>query len=74
MNSSLRFKLPNRNYEVLHVSLQSDFSEAKRQEVEGEESNGAADAEGEVDGEEEEDPEDEEEVDGEVEEGGEADN
>ena len=52
------------------MSLQSDFSEAKRQEVEGEESNGAADAEGEVDGEEEEDPEDEEEV----EEGGEADN
>ena len=49
------------------MSLQSDFSEAKRQEVEGEESSGAADAEGEVDGE-------EEEVDGEVEEGGEADN
>ena len=54
-------------------SLQSDFSENKRQEVEGEESNGAADAEGEVDGEEEED--DEEDVDGEAEEeGGEADN
>ena len=73
MNAKLVFDVPERNYKVFHVPLQSDVSEAKRQEVEGEESNGAADAEGEVDGEEEE-PEDEEEVDGEAEEGGEADN
>ena len=73
MNVKLLFDVLGRYYKVLHVSLQSDFSEAKRQEVEGEESNGAADAEGEVDGEEEE-PEDEKEVDGEAEEGGEADN